>query len=159
LPSGTSDGQFQFTSLISFLSLFVILLNFLNHSLAVKFAPRQAISYLNRKILQYFENTTPAIFLPNLLPPAVSSCRDRPCRRSGDPPRLCLNGKRKLTESSREFPKASVRQNPEGSLREAQERRQPDAALLPLPTRVSKRAPDGALPQWTLDACRIACRS
>jgi len=37
----------------------------------------------------------------------------------GNPPSLCLEGKRKLTESAREFPKASARQRPEGSLREA----------------------------------------
>ena len=41
----------------------------------------------------------------------------------GDPPRLCREGKRKLTESAKEFPKASARQSPEGSLREARERR------------------------------------
>ena len=40
----------------------------------------------------------------------------RPCRRSGDPPRLCREGKQKLTESPREFLKASARQSPEGSL-------------------------------------------
>ena len=47
-----------------------------------------------------------------------------------DPPRLCRAGKRKLTESAKEFPKASTRDpllpslqrvmSPEGSLREAQ---------------------------------------
>src|SRR2546422_878450 len=48
---------------------------------------------------------------------------------AGDPPRLCQKGKRKLTESAKEFPKASVGyplrgrvqwvMSPEGSLREA----------------------------------------
>ena len=51
---------------------------------------------------------------------------------AGDPPRLCQKGKRKLTESAKEFPKASVGyplrgrvqwvMSPEGSLREARER-------------------------------------
>jgi hypothetical protein len=36
-------------------------------------------------------------------------------RRNGDPPRLCREGKRKLTESEKEFPKDSSRQSPEGS--------------------------------------------
>src|SRR5437773_12394781 len=42
---------------------------------------------------------------------------------AGNPPRLCREGKRKLTESSKEFPKGSARQRPEGSLREVRERR------------------------------------
>ncbi len=44
-------------------------------------------------------------------------------RKSGDPSRLCWEGKRKLTESSREFPKDSAQQSPKGSLWEARERR------------------------------------
>lgn len=38
------------------------------------------------------------------------------CRESGDPPSLCREGKRKLTESAKEFSKASSRQRPGGSL-------------------------------------------
>ena len=49
---------------------------------------------------------------------------------AGDPPRLCREGKRKLTESSKEFPKGSARQRPEGSLREVRERRIPRHPLL-----------------------------
>ena len=41
-----------------------------------------------------------------------------------DPPSLCQEGKRKLTESAREFPKASSWQRPEGSLQEARKRRE-----------------------------------
>ena len=41
------------------------------------------------------------------------------CRRSGAPSRVCRRGKRKLTESAKEFPKDSLRQIPKGSLREA----------------------------------------
>jgi hypothetical protein len=37
----------------------------------------------------------------------------------GDTPRLRQEGKRKLTESAREFPKDSACQSPEGSSREA----------------------------------------
>src|SRR5574341_759002 len=40
----------------------------------------------------------------------------------GYPPRLCQDGRRKLTESSREFPKVSAWQSREGSLREVQVR-------------------------------------
>ncbi len=36
------------------------------------------------------------------------------CRRNGDPARLCREGKRKLTESAKEFPKVSARQSPLG---------------------------------------------
>ena len=43
-------------------------------------------------------------------------------RRSGDPLRLCQEGKRKLTESAKEFPKGSAWQSPEGSLREVWKR-------------------------------------
>lgn len=43
-------------------------------------------------------------------------------RRSGDPSRLSQEGKRKLTESAREFPKASNWRSPNGSLREARTR-------------------------------------
>lgn len=43
-------------------------------------------------------------------------------RRSGDPPSLSRGGKRKLTESAREFPKVSARLRPEGSLWEMSER-------------------------------------
>jgi len=39
--------------------------------------------------------------------------------RSGDPPKLCREGKQKLTESPREFLKVSAQHSPEGSLREA----------------------------------------
>src|SRR5439155_1899876 len=41
---------------------------------------------------------------------------------AGDPLRLCQEGKRKLTESAKEFPKVSAWQSPEGSLREVRER-------------------------------------
>src|SRR5881409_517448 len=49
----------------------------------------------------------------------------------GDPQRLCQKGKRKLTESAKEFPKASVWQSPEGSLREARKRRAHGHVLTP----------------------------
>jgi len=42
--------------------------------------------------------------------------------RSGAPSRLGLEGRRKLTESAREFPKGSARPSPKGSLREAVKR-------------------------------------
>src|SRR5207244_9007995 len=73
-----------------------------------------------------------SLFFPSTPSPdgkAASGCREPPCRRSGDPPRLGREGKRKLTESSREFPKASARPSPEGSLREARERSAAYAAL------------------------------
>lgn len=43
-------------------------------------------------------------------------------RRSGVPSRLSREGKRELTESSREFPKASIRLSPKGSLQEVRTR-------------------------------------
>jgi len=42
---------------------------------------------------------------------------------TGCPPRLCQEGKRKLTESAKEFPKASAWQSPKGPFREALERK------------------------------------
>src|SRR2546422_6255300 len=56
---------------------------------------------------------------------------------AGHPPRLCQDGKRKLTESSREFPKGSTWQSPEGALREVREgwtRPFPPLALQPQAT-------------------------
>lgn len=47
------------------------------------------------------------------------------CRRSGDPSRLSNSGKRKLTESARDFPKASGWLSPNGPLREARTRPRP----------------------------------
>ena len=44
---------------------------------------------------------------------------------AGNPPRLCREGRRKLTESAKEFPKVSARQSPKGSLREARKRLSP----------------------------------
>src|SRR5436309_7116433 len=61
---------------------------------------------------------------------------------AGDPPRLCREGKRKLTESSKEFPKGSARQRPEGSLREVRERRIARHPLLRASLFSSPRAPD-----------------
>lgn len=52
------------------------------------------------------------------------------CRTSRDPPSLGREGRRKLTESAREFPKASARSRPEGSLAEARrDRFLPDPEL------------------------------
>lgn len=45
------------------------------------------------------------------------------CRRNADPSRICRRGKRKLTESAKEFPKDSLMQIPKGSFREAPTRR------------------------------------
>ena len=42
---------------------------------------------------------------------------------TGCPSRLCQEGKRELTESAKEFPKASAWQSPKGPFREALERR------------------------------------
>ena len=42
---------------------------------------------------------------------------------TGCPSRLCQEGKRKLTESAKEFPKASAWQSPKGPFREALERK------------------------------------
>ncbi|HJS83066.1 MAG TPA: hypothetical protein VJ742_09565, partial [Nitrososphaera sp.] len=39
------------------------------------------------------------------------------CWRSRDPPRLGREGKRELTKSAKEFPKAYARPSPRGSLR------------------------------------------
>ncbi len=54
--------------------------------------------------------------------PGVAGLRAHLTGGAGYPPRLCRDGKRKLTESAKEFPKASARQRPKGSLREVQER-------------------------------------
>jgi len=42
---------------------------------------------------------------------------------TGCPSRLCQEGKRKLTESAKEFPKGSAWQSPKGAFREALDRR------------------------------------
>ena len=52
-------------------------------------------------------------------PSGDGSNRGAFCRKSRDPSRICRRGKRKLTESAKEFPKDSLRQIPKGSLREA----------------------------------------
>lgn len=49
---------------------------------------------------------------------------------AGDPPRVCRDGKRKLTESAMEFPKASAGQTSEGSLREVRERVSPGTSAI-----------------------------
>ena len=49
---------------------------------------------------------------------------------AGYPPRVYPEGKRKLTESAREFPKASDGQTPEGSLREVRERLSPSTPAI-----------------------------
>ena len=53
--------------------------------------------------------------------------RSANCRKNGGPSRLCKEGRRKLTESAKEFPKNSAWQSPNGPFPKALKRR----AMLP----------------------------